>query len=60
MKHLFMIVKKFCLGIFGIYSVNVLFSTINIIIPINFYTIIMSSFFGIFGIISIIVMKFMI
>lgn len=60
MKHLFKVIKKLCLGIFSIYSVNVLFSAVNVIIPINLYTIGMSSFLGIFGIIAVIVMKFMI
>ena len=60
MKHLFKLVKKLCLGIFGIYSVNILFNLVNIVIPINFYTISMSSFLGIFGIIGVIVMKFII
>ena len=60
MKILFKIIKKICLGIFSIYSVNVLFSLVNIVIPINFYTISMSSFLGVFGIVAIIVMKFMI
>ena len=60
MKHLFKIVKKLCLGIFSIYSVNVLFSLVNIVIPINMYTIGMSSFLGMFGIISVIAMKFII
>lgn len=54
------IVKKLCIGIFGIYSINVLFSTINIVIPINIFTIFMSSFLGIFGVIAIIAIKFMI
>ena len=43
MKHLFKIVKKLCLGIFSIYSVNVLFSLVNIIIPINIYTLLIVS-----------------
>ncbi len=60
MKYLFKLVKKLCLGIFGIYSVNVLFSTLNVVIPINLFTISMSSFLGISGIISVIVMKFII
>lgn len=60
MKHLFKIVKKLCLGIFSIYSVNVLFSSINVLIPINLFTIGMSSFLGVFGIISVIIMKFII
>lgn len=57
MKHLFKIVRKLCLGIFSIYSVNVLFSSINVLIPINLFTIGMSSFLGVFGIISVIIMK---
>lgn len=60
MKLIFKIVKKLCIGIFSIYSVNVLFSLVNIIIPINIYTVSMSSFLGIFGIISVIAMKFII
>lgn len=60
MKHLFKIVRKLCLGIFSIYSVNVLFSSINVLIPINLFTIGMSSFLGVFGIISVIIMKFII
>ena len=60
MKQLFKLIKKLCLGIFSIYSVNVLFSLVNVIIPINLYTISMSSFFGIFGIMAVIAMKFII
>ena len=60
MKHLFRIVKKLCLGIFSIYSINVLFSLVNVVIPINLYTISMSSFLGIFGIMAVIAMKFII
>lgn len=60
MKLLVKLVKKLCLGIFGIYSINVLFSTMNVIIPINIYTIMISSFLGIFGIVAIFVIKFMI
>lgn len=54
------ILKKICLGIFGIYSVNVLFSLINIVIPINVYTIALSSFLGISGIVAILVIKLII
>jgi len=60
MRILFKIIKKICLGIFSIYSVNVLFSLVNIVIPINFYTISMSSFLGVFGIMGVIAMKFII
>ena len=48
------ILKKICLGIFGIYSVNVLFSLINI------DTIALSSFLGISGILAILVIKLII
>jgi len=60
MKSLMKIVKKLCIGIFSIYSINVLFSAINIVIPMNVFTIGMRSFLGIFGVISIIVIKFLI
>ena len=60
MKQIFYIVKKLCLGIFSIYSANILFSLVNVIIPINIYTISMSSFLGIFGIIGVIAIKFII
>ncbi|MGN1371569.1 MAG: pro-sigmaK processing inhibitor BofA family protein [Candidatus Coprovivens sp.] len=60
MKFVFMIIKKLCLGIFAIYSFNVLFSVINVVIPINLFTISMSSFLGIFGVISVLVMKYVI
>ncbi len=60
MKLLLKLVKKLCIGIFTIYSINVLFSAINIVIPMNVFTIGMSSFLGIFGVISIIVIKFLI
>ena len=58
MKLFYKIVKKLCIGIFSIYSINILFSLVNIVIPINIYTIGMSSFLGIFGIMGIITMKF--
>jgi inhibitor of the pro-sigma K processing machinery len=57
MKLFYKIVKKLCIGIFSIYSVNILFSTLNINIPLNIYTIGISSFLGLFGLASIIVLK---
>lgn len=60
MKQFFKIVKKLCLGIFGIYSINLLFGLVNIIIPINVYTIGMSSFLGMSGVLAVIAMKFLI
>ena len=57
MKHLFKIVKRLCLGIFSIYSFNVLFKLINIIIPINIFTIAISSLLGIPGNFAIVLLK---
>ncbi len=60
MKKIVIMIKRVCIGIFGLYSVNVLFKTINILIPINVYTIIISSSLGFFGILSLIILKFLI
>lgn len=60
MKLLMKIIRNIVFGIFGIYSINVLFSTININLPINLFTLSMSSFLGVFGIITIVIMKFII
>lgn len=60
MKKLLFVVKRICLGIFALYSVNVLFSAINVVIPINIYSISISCFLGIFGIVALILLKFLI
>ncbi len=60
MNNVMSVVKKICLGIFGIYSVNILFSAINIFIPINLITISLSSFLGIFGIMALVLLRFLI
>lgn len=60
MKLLVKLVKNICIGIFSIYSINVLFSSININIPINIYTVLMSSFFGLFGVITVLIIKLII
>lgn len=60
MKYLINSIKRVCIGIFSIYSINVLFSILNVVIPINLYTISMSSIFGIFGLFGIIVLKLII
>mgnify|MGYP002620733355 CR=1 FL=1 len=51
------IIKKFCVGIFSLYSINLFIQYLNINIPINIFTIFMSSFLGVFGIVSIIILK---
>ena len=60
MKYLVRSIKRVCIGIFSIYSINVLFGILNIVVPINLYTISMSSIFGIFGLFGIIVLKLVI
>ena len=57
MKLLSNIIKKVCVGIITIYSFNVLFKLINIIIPINIFTITISSLLGIPGNFAIILLK---
>ena len=49
MKLLSKFIKKVCLGVISIYSFNVLFKLINIIIPINIFTIAISSILGVSG-----------
>ena len=60
MKIFIRVLKAICLGILSIYSANVLFGIINVVIPINLYTIAVSSTLGIFGVISIILIELMI
>lgn len=60
MKVLVNIIKHICLGIFGIYSVNVLFSMINVVIPINIYTLFIGSTLGIYGISAIVLLRLLI
>lgn len=49
MKLVYKIIKSICLGIITIYSFNVLFKLINVIIPINIFTIAISSILGVSG-----------
>lgn len=60
MKIVMKVIKNICLGIFSIYSINVLFSSINIYIPINLFTLFISSVLGIYGVITVLVIKLII
>lgn len=60
MKIIMKVIKNICLGIFSIYSINVLFSSINIYIPINLFTLLISSALGIYGVITVLVIKLII
>jgi hypothetical protein len=51
---IFNIIKKIIVAIFLIYGINLLVSSLNIIIPINIITIIITSFLGIPGLITLI------
>jgi len=57
MKKIFGIIRKVCLSIFSIYGFNLLFSSINLVIPINIWTIFVNSFLGIFGLLALLIMK---
>jgi len=60
MKYITYAIKRICLGVISIYSFNVLFKLLNVVIPINVYTIGLSSIFGITGLITVILLKFII
>ena len=57
MKLFIKIIKRICIGIISIYSFNVLFGLLNIIIPINPYTIAISTLLGIPGNFAIVLLK---
>lgn len=59
MKLIYKLVKSICLGIITIYSFNVLFKLINVIIPINIFTIAVSSILGISGNFALVLLKVM-
>lgn len=57
MKYVVKLLRNFVLCIFTIYSINVLFSLVNIYIPLNIYTLSVGTFLGVFGITYLIVLK---
>lgn len=60
MKSVIKIIKRICVGIITIYSFNVLFNLINVIIPINPYTIAISSLLGVPGNFAIVLLKLLV
>lgn len=60
MKMFIKIIKKICIGMITIYSFNVLFGLLNIIIPINLFTIAVSTFLGIPGNFALVLLKIVI
>lgn len=57
MKYVVKLLRNLVLCIFTIYSINVLFSLVNIYIPLNFYTITIGTFLGVFGITCLVILK---
>lgn len=54
MNKIFNFIRSLCISLFGIYSINLLFSSINLYIPINLYSLSIISYLGFFGIASFI------
>lgn len=61
MKQIFNILKKLVLSGFTLFAFNIMVSPLNIIIPINVFTIIFTSIFGILALpfFSILIMFFL-
>ncbi len=59
MKKIFNVVKKVCIAIFLLYGLNVLISALDIMIPINIVTVATVTLLGIPGLLSLIVMVFL-
>ena len=55
MHFIFKLIKKIVISSFFIYGFNILAQSINIIIPLNIYTITYTSLFGIGGFFSLII-----
>ncbi|MGN1337608.1 MAG: pro-sigmaK processing inhibitor BofA family protein [Candidatus Coprovivens sp.] len=58
MKLFCKIIKRVVVSIFSIYTIDILFSNLNIYIPFNFLTIIIGVFLGIYGLIGLILIQF--
>lgn len=58
MKKIFKLIKKVCLAIFILYGLNVMTDAAGVMIPINYFSVATVSFLGIPGLLSLIVMFF--
>ena len=54
------VVKKVILAIFLLYGLNLIISSLNVVIPINLISVIMVSLFGIPGLCTLIILFFLI
>lgn len=56
MKHIWNVVKKVIIAIFILYGINLLISSLNILIPINIVSIILVSLLGVPGILTLVIL----
>lgn len=56
MKHIWNVVKKVIIAIFMLYGINLLISSLNILIPINIVSIILVSLLGVPGILTLVIL----
>ncbi len=59
-KIIIYVVKNFILAFILLYSFNLLLANLNIFVPINFYTIAISTLLGPFGVISLVTLSYVI
>ena len=61
MKILFKIVKRFVVSSFTLFAFNMMISPLNIVIPINLFTVLFTSLFGLLALpfFSILIMFFL-
>ena len=57
MKLIFKYLKKIIIGVFMLFAFNLIANTFNIIVPINFFTIIIVGIFDVPGLIALVFIK---
>lgn len=56
MKLIFKFIKNICLGIFALYSINTIFGKAGLFIPINLFSLSLCTFFGLYGIVTLVIL----
>lgn len=59
LKKIYKIIKKFVFGSFALYAYNLLAVSFNLVMPINFFTIILVSFLGLPALLALILLMVM-
>lgn len=59
-NYIYILMKKIIIAFVMLYTLNTLIGNINLFVPINLFTIVVTSFFGIPGIISLTYISFFI